>query len=83
MPILWQSGEPLQITAKLDEFQKSFSIEHPSEINKALLDLRDIQRESLPNLSCRKALASRRWQSIVGKGTRYLTISNGANKFCR
>ncbi len=42
MPILWQLGEPLQITAKLDEFQKSFSIEYPSEINKALLDLRDI-----------------------------------------
>lgn len=43
MPIVWKSGEPLQITAKLDEFQKSFSIEHPSEINKALLDLRDIK----------------------------------------
>ena len=43
MPILWQLGEPLQITATLDEFQKSFSIQHPSEINKALLDLRDIK----------------------------------------
>ena len=46
MPILWQLGEPLQITAKMDEFQKSFSIEHPSEINKALLDLRDINQKA-------------------------------------
>jgi thiol-disulfide isomerase/thioredoxin len=46
MPILWQLGEPMLITAKLDEFQKSFSIEHPSEINKALLDLRDINEKA-------------------------------------
>lgn len=46
MPILWQSGESLQVVAKLDEFQKSFSIEHPSEVNKALLDLRDIKQKA-------------------------------------
>jgi thiol-disulfide isomerase/thioredoxin len=46
MPILCKIGEPLQITSKLDEFQKSFSIEHPSEINKALLDLRDIKEKA-------------------------------------
>ena len=46
MPILWQSGEPLQITAKLDEFQNSFSIVHPSEVNKALLELRDINEKA-------------------------------------
>lgn len=43
MPIIWQFGEPIQITARMDEFQKSFSIKHPSEINKALLDLRNIK----------------------------------------
>ncbi|MFO8145797.1 MAG: TlpA disulfide reductase family protein [Gillisia sp.] len=46
MPIVWQFGEPLQITAKLDEFQKSFSIKNPSEINKALLDLRDLKEKA-------------------------------------
>ena len=46
MPILWQLGEHIQITARSDEFQKSFSIEHPSETNKALLDLRDINEKS-------------------------------------
>ena len=46
MPILWQTGETLQITARLDEFQKSFSLEHPSEINEALLDLRDINHKA-------------------------------------
>lgn len=42
MPILWQKGELLKITANLNDFQKSFLIENPSELNKALLDLRDI-----------------------------------------
>lgn len=46
IPIVWQFGEPLQITAKLDEFQKSFSIKNPSEINKALLDLRDVKEKA-------------------------------------
>ena len=46
MPILWQSGESLRVVVKLDEFQKSFSIEHPSEVNKALLDLRDIKQKA-------------------------------------
>ena len=46
MPVLWQLGEPLQITANVNEFQKSFSIEHPSEINKTLLDLRDINEKA-------------------------------------
>ena len=57
MPILWQLGEPLQITAKLDEFQKSFSIEQPSEINKALLDLRDIKEKAYQTY-----LAGKHWQ---------------------
>ena len=46
MPILWQTGEPLQITAKFDEFQKSFSIEQPAKANKALLELRDINEKA-------------------------------------
>ncbi len=57
MPILWQSGEPLRIAAKLDEFQKSFSIERPSEINKALLDLRDVNEKAY-----RTYLAGKHWQ---------------------
>ena len=46
MPILWQLGEPMHITARLDDFQKSFSIENPSDINKAFLDLRDINAKA-------------------------------------
>ncbi len=46
MPIVWQFGEPLYITAKLDEFQKSFSMENPSTVNQALLDLRDINQNA-------------------------------------
>lgn len=62
MPILLQSGEPLQITAKWDEFQKSFSIEHPSEINKALLDLRDINEKAYQTY-----LAGKHWQLEDGR----------------
>jgi len=46
MPIIWQSGYPIKITAKPDEFQKSCTIEHPSEINKAILNLRDINQKA-------------------------------------
>ncbi|MFH6768476.1 TlpA disulfide reductase family protein [Gaetbulibacter aquiaggeris] len=57
MPIIWQSGEPLYITAKLDAFQKSFSIDDPSEINKALLDLRDTSHKAYQSY-----LAGKHWQ---------------------
>ncbi|WP_291865156.1 TlpA disulfide reductase family protein [Maribacter sp.] len=57
MPILWQLGEPLQITAKWSEFQKSFSMEHPSENNKALLSLRDINVKAYQTY-----LAEKHWQ---------------------
>ncbi|GGK25010.1 hypothetical protein GCM10007962_19080 [Yeosuana aromativorans] len=56
MPILWQPGESLQIAAKLDEFQKSFSIEYPSETNKGLLDLRDIKQRAYQTF-----LAGKHW----------------------
>jgi thiol-disulfide isomerase/thioredoxin len=46
MPILWQPGNTIKITAKVDAFQKSFSIENPSEINKTLLELRDINQKA-------------------------------------
>ena len=62
MPIVWQLGEPLQIIAKLDEFQRSFSIEHPSEINKALLDLRDINEKAYQTY-----LAGKHWHIEDGR----------------
>ena len=61
MPILWQPGEPIQITAKPDEFQKSFSIKHPSVVNKALLNLRDISGKAYQTY-----LAGKHWQLEVG-----------------
>lgn len=61
MPIVWQLGAPIQITAKFDEFQKSFSIEQPSEINKALLDLRDIS-----NKAYQTYLSGKHWQLVDG-----------------
>ena len=61
MPVLWQLGEPLQITANVNEFQKSFSIEHPSEINKTLLDLRDINEKAYQTY-----LAGKHWDVEEG-----------------
>jgi thiol-disulfide isomerase/thioredoxin len=46
MPIVWQPGESIQITANWDEFQKSFLIENPSEINAAMLNLRDVNQKA-------------------------------------
>lgn len=56
MPVVWQSGEFLLITAKLKEFQKSFSIEHPSAINKTLIDLRNIKQKAYQTF-----LAGKQW----------------------
>ena len=46
MPIAWQFGESIEISAKWNAFQKSFSIANPSEINKALLDLKDTHQKA-------------------------------------
>jgi thiol-disulfide isomerase/thioredoxin len=46
MPILWQAGERLQITASFHAFQKSFALEQPSAVNAALLALRDIKAQA-------------------------------------
>ena len=61
MPIVWQSGDSLQITANVNEFQKSFTIEHPSENNKALSDLRDINEKAYQTY-----LAGKQWQLEEG-----------------
>lgn len=74
MPILWRLGEPLQIIAKLDEFQKSFSIKHPSEINKALLDLRDINEKAYQIY-----LAGKHWQ--VEDGSQLLEKEHAILKY--
>lgn len=57
MPIVWQPREVIQITAKWDEFQNSFSIQNPSEFNKSLLDLRDIN-----NKAYQTYLAGKHWE---------------------
>ena len=61
MPILWQSGKSIHITASADQFQKSFSIKHPSENNKALLHLRDVNEKAYQTY-----LAGKHWQVEEG-----------------
>ena len=60
MPVIWQPGELLQITAQTDNLQQSFLIEHPSEMNKALLDLRDISARAYQT-----NLAGKHWELEV------------------
>jgi len=62
MPVLWQAGEPLRIRAKLDAFQKSFSIEQPSAVNTALLGLRDINGNAFQTY-----IAGKHWQLEDGR----------------
>lgn len=63
MPILWQSGEPIVITAHKDHFQKSFSISQASAVNKALLDLRDVRFNAYQN-----HIAGKNWDVEDGSG---------------
>lgn len=46
MPIVWQPGKHIQIAAKVDEFQKTFSLAYYSQLNKALFDLRDSSQKA-------------------------------------
>lgn len=46
MPVVLQHDGSVEITAESDRFQASFSIDHPLEENKALLQLRDIRHAS-------------------------------------
>lgn len=62
MPLVWQSGESLRITARIDQFQKSFAIEQPSALNQALLDLRDLRAEAY-----QKYLAGKEWELEEGR----------------
>ncbi|WP_437368609.1 TlpA family protein disulfide reductase [Maribacter litoralis] len=61
MPIVWQNGDELQITARFTEFQKSFTIANPSEMNSALLNLRDIKKEAYQT-----HLANKQWNVEEG-----------------
>ena len=56
MPLFLHPEESLQIVAKPNEFQKSFSIENPSKINKTLLNLRDIKLKAYQTY-----LAGKQW----------------------
>ncbi|WP_405396895.1 redoxin family protein [Maribacter sp. Asnod2-G09] len=61
MPIVWQFGEQLQIVAQFDEFQKSFTIDNPSDLNKALLAVRDIKTKAYQT-----HLANKQWNVEEG-----------------
>ena len=61
MPIIWEVGETIHITAKVAEFQKSFSIENPSAANKALLNLRDINQKAYNTY-----IEGKNWQVEIG-----------------
>ncbi|OMP30040.1 TlpA disulfide reductase family protein [Mangrovimonas sp. DI 80] len=57
MPIVWQTGEPLKISAEWETFQKTFQILNSSKANTALLNLRDLKYEAYQN-----HLAGKEWQ---------------------
>ena len=57
MPIIYQTGTSLHITAHVNEFQKSFSLKNPSVLNKALLNLRDINLKAYQTY-----LEGKQWQ---------------------
>ena len=56
MPVIWQTGESLIITANSKQFQSSFTVENPSPVNQALLDLRSISQQAY-----RTYLANKNW----------------------
>ena len=47
MPIVWSSGETIQLSADVRAFQKSLSIQNPSALNNELLRLRNVSQQAL------------------------------------
>lgn len=45
-PLVWQPGEVIQITSKVHNFQKNVDLKLPSEVNKSLLTLRNINQNA-------------------------------------
>ncbi|WP_372753801.1 TlpA family protein disulfide reductase [Mariniflexile sp.] len=62
MPIVWKSGDELKIKARLDDFQKSISIENASSTNLELLKLRDINLKAYQTF-----LEGKHWELEDGK----------------
>ena len=56
MPIVWQPGDQLVISASAENFQQSFSLENLSEANTALMELRNIKLEAFQH-----HLANKEW----------------------
>ncbi len=65
MPVVWQTGETLQISADLDHFQNSFQINNPSPENTALLKLRNLKGKAF-----QQYLQNKSWD--VHKGSQLL-----------
>ncbi|CAH8283907.1 thiol-disulfide isomerase/thioredoxin [Mariniflexile fucanivorans] len=62
MPIVWQFGESIEITGNSNAFQKTFSIKNPSEENKSLLNLRDINQNAYQTY-----LEGKEWHVEIGE----------------
>ena len=74
MPIFWNGKEDIRITSKLNGFQNSFSIEHPSTVNKALMHLRDINQKAYQTY-----LDGRRWD--VENGSELLEKEHAISQY--
>lgn len=55
MPLVLQKGDRLEISAEAGRFQATFSIQHPSKDNLALLKLRDIRHQAYRQESAQMA----------------------------
>lgn len=63
MPVIWQPGLPLHITAEAGQFQRSFAVANPSAAQQALLELRDVHQAAYRNY-----LEGKSWQVEDGSG---------------
>tara|TARA_R110002050_G_scaffold297339_1_gene458586 strand:+ start:4884 stop:6068 length:1185 start_codon:yes stop_codon:yes gene_type:complete len=46
MPVVWQNGESIEISATQEAFQKSFAFTHPSPANLAMMELKQIHQQA-------------------------------------
>lgn len=66
-PIVYTTGETVEITASINAFQNSFTITDPSEENEALLNLRDIRKVSHEEYQAAIEAAGNPHEAIIEK----------------
>ncbi len=73
-PMIWENGSTISITADVEHFQKSFSIENPSPQNEELIQLRDVRYDSFQKHFSKKDMDAHDENKIIERADALLNF---------